>query len=96
LWQRVDTMKNAVINAGWALPPAQSAILPLRVGDEKRAVAVASTLRERGVLVPAIRYPTVARGAARLRLTATATHTPGDIQELATALGVTRSAAGVA
>jgi 8-amino-7-oxononanoate synthase len=82
LWQRVDETKNAVINAGWKLPPVQSPILPLVVGGEARAVEIADALRERGIFVPAIRYPTVARGAARLRLTVSAAHTPEDVQTL--------------
>ena len=82
LWQRVDQTKNAVINAGWPLSPAQSAILPLRIGAEQRALELAASLREAGVFIPAIRYPTVARGAARLRLTITAGHSAEDIAEL--------------
>ena len=82
LWQRVDQTKNAVINAGWPLPPAQSAILPLLIGPEDRAMELAASLRAAGVFVPAIRFPTVARGAARLRLTVTAAHSAEDIAEL--------------
>ena len=82
LWQRVDQTKNAVINAGWPLSPVQSAILPLRIGAEQRALELAASLREAGVFIPAIRYPTVARGAARLRLTITAGHSAEDIAEL--------------
>ena len=63
-----------------------SAIIPLIVGDESQAVVTASALRERGFFVPAIRYPTVARGSARLRITLTATHTANDIAELTRAL----------
>jgi 8-amino-7-oxononanoate synthase len=66
--------------------PTQSAILPLIVGDESKAVSLAKELRERGLFVPAIRYPTVARGAARLRITVTATHTAEDVSQLAAAL----------
>jgi 8-amino-7-oxononanoate synthase len=39
-------------------------------------------LREHGILLPAIRYPTVARGEARLRITASAAHSEADIQQL--------------
>ena len=60
-----------------------SAILPLLVGDEARAVELSASLRERGVFIPAIRFPTVARGSARLRLTITAAHTSADIATLA-------------
>ncbi len=62
------------------------AILPWMLGDEARAVAVAAKLREQNIYVPAIRYPTVARGAARLRITLTAAHTVDDVQQLARAL----------
>ena len=63
-----------------------SAIVPLIIGDESQAVAHALALREHGVFVPAIRFPTVARGSARLRFTATASHTAADLAELGTAL----------
>jgi 8-amino-7-oxononanoate synthase len=63
-----------------------SAIIPFIVGDETAAVAAAGKLRERGIYIPAIRYPTVARGQARLRITLTATHTKEDVSQLAAAL----------
>ena len=66
--------------------PVLSAILPVIVGDEARAVAVSAALREQGIFVPAIRYPTVARGQARLRVTLTATHTTEEVNLLAAAL----------
>ena len=63
-----------------------SAIIPLIVGDETKAIAAAAKLREQNIFVPAIRYPTVARGAARLRVTLTAAHTAADVSTLAHAL----------
>ena len=45
----------------------QSAIVPILIGDERKACAVSAALEREGVLIPAIRYSTVARGAARLR-----------------------------
>jgi len=63
-----------------------SAILPIMVGDEGAAVGAAAALRDRSIFIPAIRYPTVARGTARLRLTVTATHRPEDVRELLAAL----------
>jgi 7-keto-8-aminopelargonate synthetase-like enzyme len=50
-------------------------ILPIVLGDNARTVAFASALRRHGVLVHAIRPPTVPAGTARLRLTPIATHT---------------------
>ena len=62
------------------------AVIPLILGDEERAVEAARKLRERGIFVPAIRYPTVARGKARLRVTLTATHSTEDVSRLSSAL----------
>lgn len=57
-------------------------ILPLMVGNESEAVEATGALRERGFFIPAIRYPTVARGKARLRMTITADHTAENINAL--------------
>lgn len=66
--------------------PAASAIVPWLVGDAHAAVALARGLREQGLFAPAIRYPTVKRGAARLRFAASAAHTAEDYAALAAAL----------
>ena len=63
-----------------------AAIVPLIVGDEKKAVEAATKLREKNLFVPAIRFPTVARGQARLRVTLTAAHTETDVSKLLNAL----------
>ncbi len=86
LWARVDQVKNGLVAAAYLLPPVRSAIVPLMMGDEGRAVEAAATLREHGVFIPAIRYPTVARGQARLRLTVSAAHAAADVSQLVTAL----------
>jgi 8-amino-7-oxononanoate synthase len=62
------------------------AIVPLIIGDETAALATADKLHAQNIFVPAIRYPTVARGAARLRVTLTAAHTAGDVAKLCAAL----------
>jgi glycine C-acetyltransferase/8-amino-7-oxononanoate synthase len=64
----------------------RGAIVPLVLGDETRAVECSQQLFTRGFFVPAIRYPTVARGSARLRLTVTAAHTSEQIKALIKAL----------
>ncbi len=56
------------------------------IGEEGKAVAAGAMLREQGIFLPAIRYPTVARGQARLRLTVSAAHTEADLAQLLTAL----------
>lgn len=63
-----------------------AAIIPIILGDEKKAMAAATKLREQDIFVPAIRYPSVARGSARLRVTLTAAHTHDDVARLVSAL----------
>lgn len=67
-------------------PDSQSAIQPVIVGENGRALALAQALRQRGMWVTAIRPPTVPPGTARLRLTLTAAHEAQDIETLLEAL----------
>jgi 8-amino-7-oxononanoate synthase len=83
LRQCVGELKSAIGNQQSAIP---CAIIPFILGDEARAVAAAAQLREQNIFVPAIRYPTVARGAARLRITLTAAHSTDDVATLVRAL----------
>jgi len=83
LWQRVAELSPSLTLRPSPLP---SAIIPILIGAEAKAVEAASALRAQGIFVPAIRYPTVARGQARLRLTVTATQTQADLAQLQTAL----------
>jgi 8-amino-7-oxononanoate synthase len=70
------------------LPMVESstAIQPLLVGDNAAALAAAKTLEARGLLVTAIRPPTVPEGSARLRITLSAAHSDNDIDRLLEAL----------
>ncbi|MDB6120938.1 MAG: 8-amino-7-ketopelargonate synthase [Verrucomicrobiaceae bacterium] len=62
---------------------SQSAILPIIIGNETLAMHLSARLLDEGFLIPAIRYPTVARGSARLRLTLSAAHEAFQIEALA-------------
>ena len=68
----------------------QSAIIPIIIGSEDTALAAAQWLQESGFFVSAIRYPTVAKGAARLRVTISASHTREQINGLCKALATLR------
>jgi 8-amino-7-oxononanoate synthase len=81
---RTQLMEN--VRALAAEKSALSAIVPFILGDEERALQAAEELKEAGFLVPAIRYPTVARGKARLRVTLSAAHTHEQIAALCAAL----------
>ncbi|MEA3211766.1 MAG: glycine C-acetyltransferase [Chthoniobacter sp.] len=60
----------------------QSAIIPIILGQPEAAVEAAQRLADKGFFVAAIRFPTVARDAARLRVTLSARHTPKQISGL--------------
>ena len=81
LWNNLACLREEL---GLAQTP--SAIIPLLIGDEAEAMKVSAQLLEAGFLVPAIRYPTVAKGSARLRIAITAKHSPENIKNLAAAL----------
>lgn len=70
----------------WALMPSGTAIQPLIIGSNEDALAVMAQLDEQGVWVPAIRPPTVPEGTARLRISLSAAHTLGHIDQLVAAL----------
>lgn len=65
------------------LPPAESCIVPLILGDPARTLAASELLEAEGFLVTAIRPPTVPEGTARLRFTFTAAHDDNEIRRLA-------------
>jgi len=69
-----------------ALGPSETPIQPLVLGGNSAAVRASAALRERGILVPAIRPPTVPEGTARLRISLSAAHDERDVLRLAAAL----------
>lgn len=68
------------------LGTAPSAIVPIVIGSAEHALRVSAALRLRGLLVPAMRPPTVPEGTARLRVTPTAGHSENEIFMLCSAL----------
>lgn len=81
LWKNIESLSAAI-----GIPRSPSAIVPIIIGEESAAVEAGDNLLASGFLVPAIRYPTVARGAARLRITLSAAHSEQDISGLANVL----------
>jgi 8-amino-7-oxononanoate synthase len=72
--------------SGTPAAAGNSPIVPKIIGAEENALSAAEALLEKGILVPAIRYPTVARGSARLRFTFSAAHSNEDVSKLARAM----------
>ena len=76
----------AALNARGIDAASETAIIPIIIGGEARAMRVMELLKERGYYISAIRYPTVAKGSARLRLALMSSHTREDLEGLADAL----------
>ncbi len=84
VWMLAKTL-HRILSPSVTTNPA-SLILPFHVGEEVQALALAKSLFENGLMVPAIRYPTVPKRQARLRITVTHGHTLEDLQTLESAL----------
>lgn len=86
LTQLVACLRKEVQSLRWRLLPSATPIQPLVIGGNDEALEISNALRERGLLVPAIRPPTVPQGSARLRISLSASHSMDDIARLGTAL----------
>lgn len=82
LQSRVDAFRASAKVLGIPLTASTTPIQPVMIGDDARALAVASALHEAGLYVRAIRPPTVPEGTARLRITLTHAHTDEHIDRL--------------
>ena len=78
--------RSGAVRYGFDVLDSDTPIQPLICGTSAHALAMAEALRKEGILVAAIRAPTVAENAARLRITLSALHTPEDIDVLLQAL----------
>lgn len=90
----VELFCNVLRENGINIPTPPAAIVPIPIGDESRALAIAAQLRKNGIYLSAIRYPTVAKGTARLRVSLMATHTPEDLRTAAQTIAKTVSDLG--
>ncbi|WP_047553261.1 8-amino-7-oxononanoate synthase [Methylotenera sp. G11] len=70
----------------WKLLESDTAIQPLVIGGNEESLAVSEYLQAQGILVPAIRPPTVPAGTARLRISLSAAHTLDDVKQLVAAI----------
>lgn len=87
LLERAAQLRLRLNEQGWSIGQSQSQIIPVVVGDAKRAVELAAALRHQGILAPAMRPPTVPEGEACLRVSLSYAHTPDMIDALVEALG---------
>ncbi len=86
LHELAQRLKQGLQGAPWRLLPSDTPIQPLLVGGNAEALALSARLAGEGLLVPAIRPPTVPQGTARLRISLSADHGIDDVDRLVSAL----------
>lgn len=79
-------LRNALKERGWNTGSSSTQIIPIMVGGEADALNLSGWLAENGILISAIRPPTVPEGASRIRLSLSALHTRDHIDRVLAAL----------
>jgi 8-amino-7-oxononanoate synthase len=87
LFENGRRLKQGLRVKGFDPGGGETPIIPVLIGDEKKAVRAADDLLKQGFFVPAVRYPAVRKGQARLRLCISSEHSFSDIDGLAAAMG---------
>ncbi|HZS74147.1 MAG TPA: pyridoxal phosphate-dependent aminotransferase family protein [Candidatus Nitrosotalea sp.] len=70
LWRKIKQLGNGLRSIGYTIE-SQSQIIPIIIGDEKKTLEFGRYLRNNGIFAQPIRYPTVNRGSARIRISVT-------------------------
>lgn len=86
LFKNSAYLRRALRSAGFAIGDSGSQIIPVVIGSEERALKFSVELLEAGIYAQAVRYPTVRKGAARLRLSVTAAHSTEQLRKATNAL----------
>lgn len=86
LLAKAHLLRDQISGGGFDTLNTPSHIVPVMIGDNLKAVAMARKLRERGILAAAIRPPTVPPGTARLRLSVSLAHRPDDLERAGNAI----------
>jgi 8-amino-7-oxononanoate synthase len=87
LKEKSRLFKTRLLAAGLDVLPSETPILPILTGSASRTMAIAANLEEHGLLVSAIRPPTVPQGQSRLRLTVTDAHNEDELVDAAARIG---------
>jgi 8-amino-7-oxononanoate synthase len=88
LLARAERLREQLREQGWQLGDSASQIIPLIVGNPQRAIELSRQLRDDGLLVPAIRPPSVPPGESLLRVSLTTAHTEPMVEALLASLGI--------
>ena len=86
LMQLIEHLKKDLKLLRWNLLPSDTPIQPIIIGGNREVMQVRNALQDKGILVSAIRPPTVPKNSARLRISLSAAHSIKDVERLAIAL----------
>jgi len=79
LWKNVHHLKSGLEEMGFDTMNCETQLIPIHIGKEEKAIKAARLLFKKGILAPAIFWPVVQHGKARIRVTVMATHTAAQI-----------------
>jgi len=82
LWNNIRYLKDKLTLLSFNVVTSESPIIPILIGDADKAVGVSRILYDKGILIPAIRPPTVPANSSRLRMTVMTTHTKENLNKL--------------
>jgi 7-keto-8-aminopelargonate synthetase-like enzyme len=86
LWKNVRHLKGGLEEMGFDTMNCETQLIPIHIGEEAKARKAARLLFQKGILAPAITWPAVPQGKARIRVTTMATHTAAQIDRALEAL----------
>ncbi len=92
LFDNLARVNEIVIDLKLRTEPSPTPIVPLTIGDEDKAVCAFESVLKQGMIVPVMRYPTVPKGEACLRVSVSSEHTPEQLSRLAEALHAAHAA----
>lgn len=87
----IQQLKSTLNMTKWQLMPSETAVQPLVVGGNHEVLKLSQYLQDKGILVPAIRPPTVPKNTARLRISLSAAHKEADVIQLANVINQAES-----
>lgn len=82
LFSLAKRLQAGLVQTKWEWQPSPTAIQPVIIGSNERTLQIAQALSRHGILVPAIRPPTVPKGRARLRISLSAGHNEEQVDRL--------------
>lgn len=94
LWENVAYLKKKLKENNFDTLKSETQIMPIYIGDDQKAIAASRKMLEYGIFAPCVRWPAVAHGQSRLRITLMSTHSKEQIDAFFSALMKTREEVG--